>query len=432
MERSLRDYFSAFRTRPMHFDVPLEEESPYRGLANTAYEVDFLGVVEADVRRAKEDGIDRIRFFVDGTQRSAIVGEVEIPGGFPIPIIASHIVAGAGEPCGDEVRLAIRRELLAILFPHDAVMEIMDTNVPLPDLPILDNEGGFCDKLLQEKLLSTKVCDVPVFFCDTTWTFSRQKRRRLSPAMLAAVGKVRSAAMSAVDGIRRALEVGVIWELRRKYPEDLVLNDGPLARMMFTMYSRLAFKELESVSRGDPEACFNLLSRVVGLVKNVTIVPCEGLNHVSGASVPVFRLKRPISGEEEREEREHIRSPFNGILSCFCLLRPELTGVVPRVASRSGGLVRIDVPLAAIMENYDEGWMDVRFRIDLRKGSREYDRLRRILLGIMAEKIPYPGTSDPHRLLVELAATEITENMLKSTLLPKEVIRARLSELIFG
>ena len=325
------------------------------------------------------------------------------------------------------------KELLVLLFPHDAVMEKTGMNIPLPgDLAVLDNSGDFCGKLSRPDLATIRIDDIPLFFCDTTWTFRRDKARRLSYGMLAAVGKTRAAAMSAVDGIRRALEVGVIWELRKRHRDDLILNDGPLARMMFSMYARLAFRELEGVSEGDPEDCFELLRKVVGLVKDVTIVPVEHLDKADVRHIPVFRLKRPIKGEGEPEERERIRAPFEGVLSCFCLLRPELVGLVPRVASKTGGLVRIDVPIAAILDRYDEGWMSWDFGVDLSRGSDMRERLERILAGIVIERLPFPGTGDPHRILVELAATEITERLLKSALLPKEVVRAQMRELIFS
>ena len=362
---------------------------------------------------------------------------VKLPNGIPVPVMIAHIVVGAGEPCEEGLKPSIIRDVLVILFPHTAVCEAYGRNIPLPDartLPRLDYRGGFYEKLMEQPREQLKIAGIPVFFCDTSFTFlfderAGRPRRRIGRHALAAIGRVISAALNAVAGIRRALEIGVVWEIRRRWPDALVLHDGPLVREMFLIYTGLAVEELARLERM-PEKCFSFLKKVVGLVKRVFIVPESGLEAVfSGLSegffkIPIFRMLRPISGEES-PEREARRAPFQGVLSCFCILRPKLATSIPLVISPSGGLVRIDVPIASILEEYHEDWMmpdfDVRSRLTSDGPARE--ALKRILSGILAERLPYPGTIDLHRMLVELAGTELIERVLRSRLLPKEVMR---------
>ena len=399
-----------------------------------------------DVRSLEESDVDRVRFYVDGTQRTALVGQARLRGLPPVPILAAHIVAGAGEPRDGRLVPALIngrpliKELLVLLFPHEAVEDAYGRPLPLPDeseLPRLDASGDFFNK--QPGRL--RVDDIPLFFCDTSLTFHPRARRRLTEHDLPALGKIRQAAANAVAGIRRALEVGVIWELRKHYPEALILHDGPLARMMMRMYARLASDELEAASgpNPDPKVCYQLLARVVGLVKKVTIVPEKGLEEAFGPfRAPVFRLLRPMRGasaragrpEELEDEREDLRRPFSGILSAFFVLRSELLSSIPLVVSPSGGLVRLDVPVAALLEGYDEGWMEL--GPDISPGGRHHEALKRILAGIFAERYPLPGTRDVHRLLTELAGTDIIERFLRARLLPKEAIILHMRRFLSG
>jgi len=376
---------------------------------------------------------------VDGTQRTTVIGQARLSGLPPIPIFAAHIIAGAGEPRDEQMVPVCIKEMLVLLFPHEAVREEYGRPLSLPDedeLPRLDNSGDFLNK----RPGRLKLGPIPLFFCDITYTFQSKKRRRLRKYDLAAIGRVRQAALNAVAGIRRALEVGVIWELRKRYPDALILNDGPLARMMMRMYARLAYRELEPASSEDhPEhrrACYELLRRVIGLVKRVTIVPEKGLEQAYRSfNVPVFRLQQPIRDREtiepgEVSEREDGRRPFAGILSAFFVLRPELLSSIPLVISPSGGLVRLDVPLAALLDDYDDRWMEM--RPDIAPGGRHHDALKRILAGIFVERIPLPGTRDVRRVLTELAGTDLIERLLRARLLPKEAIMMYMRDLLGG
>jgi len=379
------------------------------------------------MKELREENIDRIRFYVDGTQRTAPVGQARLRGLPPIPIFATHIIAGAGEPRNGEIMPTLIKEMLVLLFPHDAVKEAYGRPLPLPDeseIPRLDASGDFFNKQPGR----VRINHVPVFFCDTTYTFHQiagqeRPRKRLTKYDLPAVGRVRQAALNAVAGIRRALEVGVIWELRKRYPKALILNDGPLARMMMRMYARLASEELEGASgpRPDPKICFQLLRRVIGLVKRVTIVPERGLEEAYAPfKVPIFRLRRPMRGEEQESEREDGRRPFDGILSAYLILRPELLDSIPLVISPSGGLIRLDIPIATLLDDYNEQWMDM--SLDIRPGGRHHEFLKRILAGVFAERFPLPGTKNVHRMLTELAGTDMIERLLRARLLPKEAI----------
>ena len=44
------------------------------------------------------------------------------------------------------------------------------------------------------------------------------------------------------------------------------------------------------------------------------------------------------------------------------------------------------------------------------------------MAGVFVERYPLPGTRDVHRLLTELAGTDMIERLLRARLLPKEAI----------
>ena len=91
------------------------------------------------------------------------------------------------------------------------------------------------------------------------------------------------------------------------------------------------------------------------------------------------------------------------------------------VGSVTGGLVRVDIPIPAIVD-YNPEWNTPNFQIDINAGSIHH-RLEAILQGIIAERLPLPTISRPHRLLTELYPINEAERLLKSRLRSHEELR---------
>jgi len=413
---SLRGYLKPLRPYPLHPSIPFEEIAPDLGVTTETRLASLLGVI--DINLLDLEPREMARFFVDGVQRSAIIQELRIVSP-PVPLVASHIVVGAFERGSNgKIRPVIIREALLVLFPRIALMQALGSSLRSqlsspPPLPVLDSRGDFYVKVCQSQLGR----NVNMFFVDPSLTFEKSPRVSIRPSELAAIGKVRRIMLDRVTHVMRTLEVGIVSELRQKYPKDLVLLDGPLVRMMFLIYARLADTRLEYlVDLTDARKSYEFLSKVIGIVKEVRRVPQNGLKHAFNVTnvrqhIPIFRFTDP-----------KIERDFRHLLSCFMWLRPELSKHMPLVGSVTGGLVRIDVPIPAVTD-YDPAWIDSSFQVNINPGSSTYTRLEAILRGIIIDRLPLPPTSRVHRLLTELYPISEAERFLKSRLLTHEELR---------
>ncbi|MEM4005294.1 MAG: hypothetical protein QXM43_06620, partial [Desulfurococcaceae archaeon] len=255
------------------------------------------------------------RFFVDGVERIAITHYVNIPGYPRIPVVGAHIVVGAGEFRDGGVIFHAYREAFITIFPYQAIASALKAagasaphTVPQSFMRTLDSTGGFYDKVGQRDLSRS----MPTFFCDSTIDF--QGKVSISESDLIASGKVVSVARNRVDGIRRALELGLAVEIRKKTDEYIAV-DGPLADKPFLMYGHLASDSIKRDLR-DPRRKFDLLKRLIGLVKSVEIVPQRGL-------APVFQRNFRVTIHKFKDSE--IGWHF---LACFTILRPELTSLL--------------------------------------------------------------------------------------------------------
>ncbi|MEM2321561.1 MAG: hypothetical protein QXS79_06775 [Candidatus Bathyarchaeia archaeon] len=345
------------------------------------------------------------RFFVDGVERIAVTHYVNIPGYPRIPVVGAHIIVGAGEFRDGNIIFHACREAFIIIFPYQTITSVLKvTGAPVPHIvpqsfmSILDSTGGFYDKVRQRSLGHP----MPTFFCDSTLDF--QGKVSISESDLIASGKVVNVARNRVDGIRRALELGLAVEIRNR-TDEYVAVDGPLADKPFLMYGRLAS---DSIKRdlGDLRRKFDLLKRLIGLVKSVEIVPQKGL-----ASVFQRNFRVTIHKFKDSDIGWHF-------LACFTILRPELTSLLRGAPQATGGLVRVDVPLPAVMDSYDPSWHDVNYMTINRR------ELERLLRGVLRLRVPIPHDASSYRFLTEVYPIHEVENYLHARLMSKDMIRA--------
>jgi len=276
-----------------------------------------------------------------------------------------------------------------------------DQNIPPPSeltqllsLPKLDNSGNFYPKVSNPTLLFR---DIPYFICDTSLTFQGRQHKE-GPEGIKAAGVVRRWARDMLREILRSLELGVVWELRQRYPDELILVDGPLAYMMFLMYGRLAANNL-SWLYNDPRRTYDFLTGVLGVVKVVEDIP-QNLNiqpNSSQITVSIHKFKTQEKGYH--------------MVSGYVYLRPELAFSYPITASATSGLIRVDIPLPLIMDQYDPSWLSP----DYTQFNRS--KLRDILIEVLALRTPIPSLKQSHRAFTELLPIYETENYLKSLLL---------------
>jgi hypothetical protein len=121
------------------------------------------------------------------------------------------------------------------------------------------------------------------------------------------------------------------------------LLDGSIAPL--TKYACLAAPELQGLqSIAAPALAFDFLRRLVGAVKEVTIVSEVGLEQalqsMPNLTVPVYRF-----GEVVEQEEEIARE----VLSAYVWLRRELAAELSPIWSAVSGLARFDVPLPVVL-----------------------------------------------------------------------------------
>lgn len=395
--------------KPIYPSVPLEEEAPdlrvARGAPEHTMDLGIEDISSRDLDLAK----GKIRFFVDGVQRSVAVFEIPCQNSSPVNLIAAHVAVGATEPVGRKLRPAIVRQAIVIFLPIQAMIDMYRNQGASPpseltqllNLPKLDNSGDFYTKV------SNPISkDIPYFVCDTSYTFQGRQHREGFDGIKAA-GVVRRWARDMLREILRSLELGLVWELRQKYPDELILVDGPLAYMMFLMYGRLATNSLSWLYT-DPRRTYDFLKYILGVVKVVEDIP----QNLSVQPDP-NQITVSIHKFTAQEKGYHM-------VSGYVYLRPELASSYPITASATSGLVRIDIPLPSIMDQYDPNWLSP----DYTQFNRS--KLREILIEVLALRTPIPSLKQSHRAFTELLPIYETENYLKSLLLSPGDLRFRV------
>jgi hypothetical protein len=362
------------------------------------------------------------RFFVDGVQRTVPVAEVTV-NNVRVPIHLSHLIVGAMERVRPELRLRpfITREALVLIFPYQA-------------LQAADPAWSTCRPPGRELSSSGRIYEAvksgDILYSDTSITLRLGSDGRpgvlLQAGDLIRTGEVRRKALDRAKELLRIMEVGLVWELRQRCPEDWILWDGPLAPPL--KYGRLVdptLQGLEEIAR--PDIAFDFLRRVIGAVKRVQIIPAGGLEVAlsSGSSLvlPIYRFGDVIE-EDDAVAKE--------ILSAFLWLRRELAGEISALWSTVSGLARFDISIPAVFDDptMRNNWNtlgDNTIETSLANpSSTERQRLEELLRAIVIERWPVP-TATATRMLTELFPIAETELWLTSQLLSVYEMRSVLS-----
>jgi hypothetical protein len=365
------------------------------------------------------------RFFVDGVQRTVPVAEVTV-NNVRVPLHLSHLIVGAMERIGTELKPFIAREALVLILPYQALQAADPAwSARRPPGRELSSSGGIYEAVKSGDLS----------YSDTSITLRLGSDGRpgilLQAGDLIRTGEVRRKGLDRAKELLRIMEVGLLWELRQQYPDDWILLDGPVAPPL--KYGRLVeptLQGLEEIAR--PDIAFDFLRRVVGAVKRVQIVPAAGLEVAlsSGSSfvIPVYRFGGH-GGEGVIEEDDAVAKE---ILSAFLWLRRELAGEISALWSTVSGLARFDISIPAVFDDptmrnnwntLDENTIEA---LLANSSSTERQRLEKLLQAIVIERWPVP-TATAIRMLTELFPIAETELWLTSQLLSVYEMRSVLS-----
>jgi hypothetical protein len=235
-------------------------------------------------------------FFVDGVQRTVPIAEVNV-NGIRVPIHKAHLAAGAMIREGRQLRPHLLRQALVLLLPYQALAlaDLAGWGVNGPPGLRLGAQGDIYGLVRSDGLAAE-------FYSDTSINMRQQGQVVIEAGSLIRTGLIRSAALNRATELMRVLELGVIWELRQQFPDEWILLDGPIAPL--TKYARLAAPQLQGLqSIAAPALAFDFLRRLVGAVKEVTIVPEVGLEQalqsMPNLTVPVYRFGEVVEQEEE-------------------------------------------------------------------------------------------------------------------------------------
>ena len=403
---SLKDYLKEVSAAPLPpSDIP-EEQAPDLLTATASSAAYEITRVEID---PSPDTSPLFRFFVDGVQRTVPVAEVTVKN-VRVPLHLSHLIVGAMERVGTELKPFISREALVLIFPYQALQDADPTwSDRRPPGQELSPSGEIYDAVKKGDLL----------YSDTSITLRLGSDGRPSVLLQAGdlirTGEVRRKALDRAKELLRIMEVGLLWELRQLCPDDWILLDGPIAPPL--KYGRLVeptLQGLEEIAR--PDIAFEFLRRIIGAVKRVQIVPQGGLEVAltPGPSfvIPIYRFGEVIE-EDDAVAKE--------TLSAFLWLRRELAGEISALWSTVSGLARFDIPIPAVFD--DMNMRDIWNTIDeetlltqlANSSSTEHQRLEELLRAIVIERWPVPSSTIT-RMLTELFPIAETELWLKANL----------------
>jgi len=345
------------------------------------------------------------RFFVDGVQRTCATRLVQVQN-VQVPMHVCHLIAGAMRR-DDRGKLepALSREATVLLCPFQALQAL-----GWPYRPPQGRELGFGGRIYEA------IQSGDVLYSDTSVslaiTQARRPRVNLQAGDLVRTGEVRQHALNRAKELLRVMELGVLWEVRQQWEDEWVLLDGPIAPLL--KYARLVAPELTGLQDiANPNQAFDFLKRIVGAVKNVEIIPQQGLevalSPIGDLVVPVYRFGDFVK-DEDAVARE--------ILCAFIWLRRELSREISVLWSPVSGLARLDVPLPALLDQslrnrwnaLDDNQLNLANR-----DSLEWQRLEDILLDVMVERWPVPQAM-LQRMLTEFYPVEETERWLSSML----------------
>lgn len=372
--------------------------------------------------------IDRA-YFIDGSLRTVHIGDIECRS-IRIPIFLSQIVVGATLRENEALKPFRILNKFIILAPSHALSATNCYGIYLPQSIILDYTGGFYTKTMNNDVLFT---DISLKF----QSIGNQPTLSINPEELIGTGKLRSKARNRAKVIMRIMELLLAYEISKQDKRSFIIMDGPIGLLL--PYSRLTgvinldideFPSDRYTSQAQREL-YELLSKVIGVVKNVEIIPTD-LSLQRGISFYSFPQVSGLAKDPEEDvDRDDLRSY---ILAGYMLLRPNLLREVPSIWSLASGLIRVDIPLPVILvPSLNSNWLTFfKQQVDqtslpltqiisnyINSSIYSQQRLSEIASYIAGEAYPVPSTS-PHRMLVELYPIAETEYWVKSKLLSAE------------
>jgi hypothetical protein len=402
----LRNYLVETGAHPLPpSDIP-EERAPDLPTATSSSAAREVARVEIDPSPGTSP---LFRFFVDGVQRTVPVAEVTV-NNVRVPIHLSHLIVGAMERIGTELKPFIAREAFVLIFPYQALQAADRAwSARTPPGRELSSSGRIYEAVKSRDLL----------YSDTSITLRLGSGGRpgvlLQAGDLICTGEVRRKALDRAKELLRIMEVGLVWELRQRCPEDWILWDGPIAPPL--KYGRLVdptLQGLEEIAR--PDIAFDFFRRVIGAVKRVQIIPQGGLEVALSSSpflwLPVYRFGEVVE-EDDAVAKE--------ILSAFLWLRRELAREISALWSTVSGLARFDIPIPAVFD--DPNMRSIWHTLDestihaslANPSSTEHQKLKELLRATVVERWPVP-TSTATRMLTELFPIAETELWLTAQL----------------
>lgn len=422
------EYLNQIRAREVPSLLLPEEHAPDLSTASSSRPGDL--VYSLDLPDSASFGLpsgDRdFRFFIDGVQRTIMlrVLDIELPGGttLQVPIHGIHLVAGAMQRCGSILQPYLVRSVRVLLLPFYALREI--DSVRFAEPPGIELDPDIIDFIYPELISGRNV------FSDTAVPLERGRRSRLSSSDLLRVGELRTRALNRAKVLLRILELGLLEEVRTASNEN-ILVDGPIGPM-FKYYGSIVSQGLKDVSSLDRPAAagvsFDFLSHIVGAVKNVIIIPQEGLSVVldpNRVRIPVFRFSDVLRADESESVDDEV---YKAVFCAFVRLRPEVPGLWSPIA----GLTRLDIPAPVVLDGDQrarENWVDevVNQEGQLTLLSSEIDKLQEIVGAYLSLRWPLPGVFGG-RAYTELYAIAETERWLRSQLLHPYELRRQLTE----
>jgi len=421
LQAELAEYLRSLGAVPVPSDVPSEEASPDFSTGVTPYSVEPLA--ELCLPEVTDSEVN-LRFFLDGVQRTVPLGLLSVKN-LSIPVYIAHLIVGVMERKDRVLTPFMLREALVFYIPLEAMRNLDPSIGEPPYLHKFDQRGNIYDAIRTVRMRGLS------FWTDISIPLSlREKRGKkeetiLGSSELSAIGAVRCAARTRSKVLLRVMELGVLWEVISNVmlgKNDFIVIDGPV--FLPLKYARLANNRLATLidfsweKIADVNKAYSFYSHVIGAVKNVSVIPTQGLtlafSQGPGITIPIYLFSETVEGADD-EVSSHT-------ISAFIRLRRELSGEISPIWSPTSELSRIDIPLPAIVDE-NEPWYIPDFRPDLSVGSHHRQRLEAILRAAIRDRWPIPETT-PHRMLTEYYCIAETENWLRSHLLPEQELRS--------
>ncbi|MGC8696597.1 MAG: hypothetical protein ACP5UD_09370 [Conexivisphaera sp.] len=417
-------------SRPTYPDISEEEASDRdlasEGIPSRRYLVLFDD--DPELSRAMEDcsfsGPPEKSIFIDGTLSTVRVRDIQC-GGYIFPLFVSNIVVGALERIKGALRPLDKIILYVLLIPDNLLLTKCGIPSLVPDnVPRLDwhGVGEFYKTIVKHGSSS-------LIFSDTARRMDGKQKLEAMPIP----GIMRRYATDRAKVLMRTTELAMLYKLHERglSKDHIIFMDGPIGLLM-------PYFGLLGLPSSDDKV-FDLYRNVIGLVKNVIMVPYDIMTVKSDefklyffteiAGLENKKLENKKEDEEELErKRDHVR---DNVFSWYYRLRLPLLGQFTDIWSSASAFIRADIFASFLLgEEYRGSWPsklgsqdknEVKRMIESDQYARQ--RLRDLICYVKAEAYPVPPTYEMHRMLVESYGIYETERYIKSSLLrPVELV----------